>query len=75
MSVNTVRKYICSLADKGLIRTEDTLVFTKNGLKRNGTLRYTIQPIQEVLDAHHQNQLRELELATARWEYAKTASL
>jgi len=75
MSVNTVRKHICSLADKGLIRTEDTVVFTKNGLKRNGTLRYTIQPIQEVLDAHHQNQLRELELATARWEYAKTASL
>jgi len=75
MSVNTVRKHICSLADKGLISTEDTSVFTRNGLKRNGTLRYTIQPFQNVLDAHHQNQLEELELATARWEHAKTTSL
>jgi len=75
MSVNTVRKHICSLADKELISTEDTSVFTRSGLKRNDTLRYTIQPIQEVLDAHRQNQLQELELATVRWEYAKTASL
>jgi len=51
------------------------VVFTKNGLKHNGSLRHTIQPFQNVLDAHLQNQLRELELATARWEYAKTASL
>lgn len=75
MSVNTVRKNICSLADKGLIRTEDTTVITSNGLKRNGTLRYTIQPFQEVLDAHHQEQLRELEVQTARWTLSKTASL
>jgi len=75
MSVNTVRKHICALADKGLISTEDTSVFIRNGLKRNGTLRYTIQPFQNVLDAHHQSQLREFELATARWEHAKTTSL
>jgi len=64
-----------SLADKGLISTEETSVFTRDGLKRNGTLRYTIQLFQEVLDAHYQNQLDELEVATARWEHAKTASL
>ena len=75
MSVNTVRKHICALADKGLISTEDTTVFTKTGLKRNGSLLYTIRPFQEVLDAHQQNELRRLEMERARWEYAKTASL
>ena len=75
MSVNTVRKHICALADRGLIRTEDTMVITSNGIKRNGTLRYTIQPFQEVLNAHRQDQLRELEVQTARWNLSKTASL
>ncbi len=75
MSVNTVRKHICSLTDKGLISTEDTMVFTKTGLKRNGSLLYTIQPFQEVLKAYYQSRLRELEIQTAKWEYAKTASL
>ena len=42
MSVNTVRKHVCALADKGLIRTEDTTIVTRNGLRRNGNLRYTI---------------------------------
>ena len=75
LSVNTVRKHVCSLADKGLISTEDTTVFTKTGLKHNGSLLYTIRPFQEVLDAHQQNELRQLEVAKARWEYAKTVSL
>ena len=75
MSVNTVRKHVCSLADKGLISTEDTTVFTKTGLKHNGSLLYTICPFQEVLDAHHQTGLRQLEVEKARWEYAKTVSL
>ena len=75
MSVNTVRKHVCSLADKGLISTEDTTVFTKTGLKHNGSLLYTIHPFHEVLDAHQQNELRRLEMERARWEYAKTASL
>lgn len=75
MSVNTVRKHVCSLADKGLISTEDTTVFTKAGLKHNGSLLYTIRPFHEVLDAHQQNELRRLEVARARWEYAKIASL
>ena len=75
ISVNTVRKHICALAAKGLIGTEDTTVFTKVGLKRNGSLLYTIRPFQEVLDAHQRNELRRLEVQTAKWEYAKTASL
>ena len=75
MSVNTVRKHICALADKGLISTEDTTVFTRTGIKHNGSLLYTIRPFQEVLDAHQQNELRRLEVERARWEYAKTVSL
>ena len=75
MSVNTVRKHVCSLADKGLISTEDTTVFTKTGLKHNGSLLYTIQPFQEVMDAYHQSQLRALELTVAKWEHANFAPL
>jgi predicted transcriptional regulator len=68
MSVNTVRKHVCSLADKGLISTEDTTVFTKTGLKHNGSLLYTICPFQDVLDSHQQSELRRLEVERARWE-------
>jgi len=75
MSVNTVRKHVCSLADKGLISTEDTTVFTKTGLKHNGSLLYTIQPFQKVLEFYQQSELRRLEVERARWEYTKTVSL
>lgn len=75
MSVNTVRKHICALADKGLISTEDTSVFIRDGLKRNGSLLYTIRPFQEVIKDHQQRQLHELEVQTAEWKHAKSASL
>ena len=75
LSVNTVRKHVCALADKGLISTEDTTVFTRTGLKHNGSLLYTIRLFHKVLDAHQQNELRRLEVERARWEYAKIASL
>ena len=51
MSTNTVRKHVCALTNKGLIRTEDTTVLTRSGLRRNGNLRYTILPLQKVLGA------------------------
>ena len=62
MSTNTVQKYIFELADKGFIAIEPTSVITKSGQKRNGTLRYTIRPIQEVVESYHQRQLRKLEI-------------
>ena len=55
--------------------TADTTVFTRTGLKHNGSLLYTIHPFQEVLEAHNQSQLQSLEVQTAKWEYAKTVSL
>ena len=75
MSVNTVRKHVCTLTDKGLIRTEDTTVVTRNGLRRNGNLRYTIQPIQMVLEDHRQADLQKIKEETLRWERTKSASL
>lgn len=50
-------------------------MFTRDGLKRNGSLLYTIRPFYETLDTHQQNKLHRLEVETAKWEYAKTASL
>ena len=75
MSATTVRKHVCELEERQLISTEETTVFTKAGLKHNGNLLYTIRPFHEVLDTHHQNELRRLEVERIRWEYAKTVSL
>ena len=74
MSENTVHKYICALADKGLISTENTTVFTKDGMKRNGTLLYTIHDPHAVMDAQHQQLLDRLEVSTARWNQQLSAS-
>ena len=66
MSENTVAKHVASLERKGLIRTENTTVLTKAGIKRNGNLLYTIQPFQAVVDAHYQRQLDRAALDTAQ---------
>jgi len=66
MSANTVRKYVMELEDKQLIRTEPTPITTKDGRKRNGTLRYNIRPIQEAVDRYNEQQLRRLEAVVER---------
>ena len=71
MSVNTVRKYVAELEERGLIITERTTVTTRDGRILNGCLRYTILPIQQVVEEHHQRQLAELELSTERQRVAK----
>lgn len=70
---NTVKKYVGELVDKGLISTENTTITTKKGVKRNGSLRYTIRPIQEAVELYHQRQMEKLKLDTARWEAKKAA--
>ena len=66
MSINTVQKYIAALGEKSFISIEPTSVITKSGQKRNGTLLYTIRPIQEAVELYHQRQLRKLELDTVK---------
>ena len=71
MSQNTVRKYVMALEEKMLIRTEPTSVYTKSGLKRNGSLLYTIRPIQEALDFFYERQMAQAELAAQRQRAAQ----
>ena len=66
MSRNTVCKYVRSLEEKGLIRTERTSIVLKNGRKRNGSLLYTILPVEQVLAQHNQHQLHLAEMAAER---------
>ena len=71
MSQNTVRKYVMALEEKALIRTEPTTVCTKSGQKRNGSLLYTIRPIQEALDQFYERQMEKAELEVAKQRVAK----
>lgn len=75
LSENTVRKYVAGLEEKGLIRTEPSNIITKDGRVRNGSLIYTICPIQEALELNYQRQLaqaeRDLERARVEKHLAK----
>lgn len=66
LSRKTVKKYVTELVEKGLITTENTTITTKDGRKRNGSLLYTVRPIQEAVELHHQRQLRQVELDAQR---------
>ena len=66
MSRNAVAKYVRQLEEKGLIRTERTTVTLKDGRKRNGSLLYTILPLEQVLAQHNQHQLHLAEMAAER---------
>ena len=61
MCENTVRKYVLSLEEKGLIRTEPSTITTKDGRMRNGSLIYTIRPIQEAMELNYQRQFQRTE--------------
>ena len=71
MSVNTVRKYVVELEERGLITTERTTVTTRDGRIVNGCLRYTILPIQQVVEAYHQRQLAEADGMLETWKTQK----
>ena len=66
MSRNTVCKYVRSLEEKGLIRTERTTVTLKDGRKRNGSLLYTLLPWRQAVEQFYQRQLAMDEAATER---------
>ena len=65
-----------SLEEKGLIRTEPTMVRSKDGRPLNGNLLYTIRPIQAAVELFYERQFRQLEEDTARqWAAERLAEL
>ena len=65
ISINTVRKYVESLQLRGLIYTEPTKVTTRDGRAHNGSLLYTIMPIQPIVNDYYQEQLSIAEYYSA----------
>ena len=63
---NTVASNVRLLEERGLIITEHTKIITKNGIKKNGSLLYTIIPLQKVMEQHHEQQFNALERAAER---------
>ena len=66
LSRNTVAKYVRLLEERGLIITEHTKIITKNVIKKNGSLLYTIIPLQKVMEQHYEQQFNALERTTER---------
>ena len=66
MSRNTVRKYVQKLEERGLIRKERTTITLKDGRKRNGTLLYTILPLEQAVEQYNRHQLYLVETAAER---------
>ena len=71
MSRKTVQKHICALVDKGLIQAEETTIRRKNWLVYNGSLLYTLKPIQQVMREREKEFLAELKLAKAQRKWAQ----
>lgn len=71
MSPNTVRKYVAALEDKGLISTEATRIRRKDGRPMNGSLLYTIRPIQGGVEMFYARQFYKLEEDADRQRIAK----
>ena len=66
MSENTVAKYVRQLEEKGVIRTEPTMMQSKDGRPLNGNLLYTICPIQAAIELFCERQFLKLEEDVAR---------
>ena len=66
MSKNTVKKYVDGLVEKQLITTEPTEVTLKDGRKHNGSLLYTIRPMQEAVEHDYEQRLNRLQAAQYR---------
>jgi len=74
MSKNTVKKHVDGLVKKLLITTEPTSIVTKKGQKHNGTLLYTIRPLQVAVEHDYEQRLKRFQAeqyrkkALERWE-------
>ena len=74
LSRNTVAKHVRLLEEYGLIITERTQVQMKNGIRKNGSLRYTIVPMYDVLEQRYQRQMAELERQQVQQKLAAQAA-
>ena len=66
LRIFTTANYVRLLEECGLIVTEHTKIITKNGIKKNGNLLYTIIPLQKVMEQHYEQQFNALERTTER---------
>ena len=66
LSRNTVTKHVRLLEERGLIVTEHTEIITRRGIKRNGSLLYTLIPMHEVVERYYERQLTALDSAAER---------
>ena len=68
---NTVASYVRLLEERGLIVTERTSIITQGGRKQNGSLLYTILPIQFSIDQFYQRQMDAVDRAKERQRVAR----
>ena len=68
VSKNTVAKYVRGLEEKGLIRTQPTKVFNRDGKTLNGNLLFTICRIQAAVQAFYERQLSMADLEMERYQ-------
>ena len=66
LSRNTIAKHVRLLEERGFIVTEHTKIITKNSIKKNGNLLYTIIPMHEVMEQYYEQQFHALERTTER---------
>ena len=66
LSRNTVAKHVRLLEERGLIVTEHTEIITRRGIKKNGSLLYTLIPMHKVVERYHERQLTALDSAAER---------
>lgn len=71
LSENTVRKYVGSLEEKGLIHAELSRITARDGRVRNGSLIYTIRPVQGAIELYHQRQLLRIQEEAERAQMKK----
>ena len=68
---NTVASYVRLLEERGLIVTERTSIITRDGRKQNGSLLYTILPIQFSIGEFYQRQMDAVDRAKERQRVAR----
>ncbi len=71
MSKNTVKKYVDGLVEKRLIETQYTTVQTKDGRVHNGTLEYTILPLNIAEEYYDAKQMKRLVQEQAKANFFK----